>query len=137
MLPASTRVLVVDDDPTVLLIARRLFRRDAPHVDLVEAATGEDAIREIDSRDLACVVSDYRMGAVTGVQVLAHALARRPLARRVLMSGFADEATLRGAREFARIHEFVEKPLSSQDLEQALRDTVILRLTDGAGASTA
>lgn len=104
------RVLVVDDDPATRLIVRRALTREK-RADVEEAASGEEAIERLESQRYDCVLSDYRMGGTSGIEVLAFAKGNNPATRRVLMSGFADPALVERARAEADIHEFVEKPM--------------------------
>ncbi len=124
------RLLVVDDDSTMRLILRRFFGREAPSVELVEVASGEEAIEHLRDGDFDCVLSDYRMNEVSGTDVLAYALKTRPGATRILMTGFADPSILKGARERAAIHEFIEKPMTTPELEALLRSIVVDRYLD-------
>jgi len=128
------RVLLVDDDPLVRAIGVRALQLALPEGSVVlEAANGESAIHLLESTDVDAIVTDYRMGRVSGTEVLVHALSRRPLARRVLMSNFADDAIVRAARERALIHEFFEKPLLSSELASALVRAVAGREPNAAG----
>jgi two-component system cell cycle response regulator CpdR len=117
-------LLLVDDDESTRLMCGRFFRRQA-RVEVVEAANGEEALDHLRSARFDCVLSDYRMGALTGIDVLAAAVELQPQARRVLMSGFADPALEAAARRRARIDAFIEKPLSMPDFERALLREVL------------
>lgn len=123
--PLRRRVLLVDDDPTMLLITRRLLEDAAPHADVTEARSGEEGMGLLRERDFDVVVSDYRMALANGVDVLALALARRPQAIRLLMSGYGDPAMVREARKRAQIHGFLEKPIAVDDLEAVLRAQLV------------
>lgn len=128
------RLLLVDDDESTRLILRRFLSRQTPPLEVHEAANGEEAIRRLDAEPFDLILSDYRMGVVTGVDVLAHALQRRPATLRVLMSGFADPALERAAQERARVHAFIEKPMSTREFEALVSQRVLSLLSAGRPA---
>lgn len=113
------RLLVVDDEEHTRLLCRRVVARSAL-VELHEASSGEEALALLATTPFDCVLSDYRMGEVDGIAVLAATLRDQPLAARVLMSGFAEPAVLEAARSRADIHGFIEKPMTAADFERAL-----------------
>lgn len=123
------RLLLVDDDETMRMVCRRFFERSPPARGIVvsEAESGEQAIDMLRDNEYDCVLSDYRMGAVTGLDVLAFALSHRPKAVRIMMSGFGSPDLVSTANVKARIHDFIEKPMTNRELETALRDVVLER----------
>ena len=123
------RLLIVDDDDTMRMMCRRFFERSPPPrgIDISEAGSGEEAIDILRARDFDCVICDYRMGAVTGIDVLAFARKNRPKAVRILMSGFGSPDLVSAANVEARIHEFIEKPMTNPELETLLNEAVLER----------
>lgn len=126
MQPPGPRLLLVDDDPTMLMIIGRLVQDKAPTCVLTEASSGEQAVVLLRRQPFDVVLSDYRMDATNGIDVLACAHEVQPEATRILMSGFGDPAMVRDARQRAAIHEFVEKPVSVEDLEASVEAQVIV-----------
>jgi DNA-binding NtrC family response regulator len=125
----AIRLLIVDDDVTMLMMCRRFFERSPPPrgIAISEAESGEQAIEMLRDNEYECVISDYRMGAVTGIDVLAFVMEKRPKAVRIIMSGFASPKLVMAATAEARVHEFIEKPMTSRELEAILRETVLER----------
>lgn len=124
------RLLVVDDEDHTRLICRRVAARHGPSVggvEVHEAGSGEEALRLLASVPFDCVLTDYRMGEVSGIDVLEAALAGQPRAARVLMSGFIDPRALGAAQARARIHAFIEKPMAAGEFESILRRDVLER----------
>ena len=120
-------VLIVDDDETMRFICRRFLSRltDAGDLVIEEAASGEDAIEMLRDRPFDCVLSDYRMGAASGIDVLAFAKKERPKAVRILFTGFAAPAIHQEALHRASVHEFLEKPMTTPELEALLRAKMV------------
>lgn len=121
------------------LICRRFFQRAAlpQGIEITEAETGESAIDLLTEREFDCVLTDYRMGAITGIEVLAYAQQKRPEAIRILMTGFGTtdlnvDATLR-----ANAHEVFEKPMTSREIGEVLRERVLERYLKARPASQA
>lgn len=126
---SPVRLLIVDDDATMRLVCTRFFQRSPPSrgIETTEAESGERAIELLAEREFDCILSDYRMGAVTGIDVLAYAMKNRPKAVRVMMTGFGSEALMLEATTQARVHEFFEKPMTNKELEELLRERVLER----------
>jgi len=125
---ASVRILLVDDDESMRMICLRFLARcmDGSLV-VEEAKSGEDAIEMLRDRAFDCILSDFRMGAVTGIDVLAFAKKERPKAIRILFTGYAAPAIHSDAIARARVHEFLEKPMTKEELESLLTEHMIER----------
>ncbi|MFA5861070.1 MAG: response regulator [Candidatus Thermoplasmatota archaeon] len=133
------RILVVDDDSSMLLVCRRFFARCDPQLEMVEAASGEDAIAILQHQKFDVVLSDFRLGGADGTDVLMFTSMTQPDAVRVLMSGVADARAVEHARERAKIHEYIEKPMTMAELESKLREVLVKRgvnLVMAGGASS-
>jgi len=109
-------LLVVDDDPQVLAAVRRDLRsRYREHYTVMSAGSGQEALdtaRELKSRgdSLAMLISDQRMPGMLGNEVLARSRELYPLARRVLLTAYADiEAAVKAINE-AHLDHYLSKP---------------------------
>jgi thioredoxin reductase (NADPH) len=109
-------LLVVDDDPQVLAAVRRDLRsKYRENYTILSAASGQEAlatVRELKARgdSLAMIVSDERMPGMPGNEVLARSLDVYPLARRVLLTGYADMDAAVKAINLAHVHHYLSKP---------------------------
>ncbi len=65
--PGEPLVLVVDDTPETRRLIRRVLERDGLRV--VEAATGEEALRAIQQHRPALAVLDLRLPGISGFEV--------------------------------------------------------------------
>ena len=109
-------LLVVDDDPQVLAAVRRDLRGHyRANYAVISASSGEEAlatIRELKARgeSLAIVISDQRMPGMSGTDLLSQSRDIYPLARRVLLTAYADvDAAIRAINE-AHLHHYLSKP---------------------------
>jgi DNA-binding NarL/FixJ family response regulator len=76
--PDTTRILLVDDHPVVRQGIRQILT-DAFHaVEVGEAATADDAFREIRTSDWTLVVLDISMPGVSGLEILRGIRHERP-----------------------------------------------------------
>jgi len=82
-------VLVVDDEPTVRRLARRVLLEDG--FEVIEAADGAEALDLVDASadTLRVVVSDIVMPKLNGVQLLQRLSITHPELPVILMSGYA------------------------------------------------
>ena len=82
-------VLVVDDEPTVRRLARRVLLEDG--FEVIEAADGAEALDLVDGSPdpLRVVVSDIVMPKLNGVQLLQRLSITHPELPVILMSGYA------------------------------------------------
>jgi len=109
-------IMVVDDDAHVLSAVRRDLRsRYREHYSLLSASSGEEAletIRQLKSRgdDLALIISDQRMPGMAGHEVLARSREIYPVARRVLLTAYADIDAAVNAINQAQLDYYLSKP---------------------------
>ncbi|MGE0789161.1 MAG: sigma-54-dependent transcriptional regulator [Sandaracinaceae bacterium] len=111
-------VLYVDDDRPNLDLFRRTFD-DVFDVEL--ASSGAEALARLGERTVGLVVSDQRMPAMTGVELLREVRARLPSISRVLLTAYADRDLLLAAIREGHVHDYVLKPWDRDDLEVRLR----------------
>ncbi|WP_328681402.1 FAD-dependent oxidoreductase [Streptomyces sp. NBC_00322] len=115
---AKPTILTVDDDPGVSrAIARDLRRRYGDRYRVIRAPSGEealDALREVKLRGepLAVMIADYRMPTMNGVQFLEAAMDLFPLARRVLLTAYADTGAAIDAINIVDLDHYLLKPWS-------------------------
>jgi len=109
-------LLTVDDDPEVLrAIERDLRSRYADRYRVMRANSGSAAIttlRELKARNnpVALLLADQRMPQMDGVGFLAEAMELHPLAKRALLTAYADTSAAIDAINEARVHYYFMKP---------------------------
>lgn len=107
------RVLVVDDEPQVLVALEDLLSDDFV---VFKTESAETALRLAErERDIAVVISDQRMPRMTGDELFAN-LDGRSDATRILVTGFADLSAVIRAVNNGRIFAYVTKPWNPEDL---------------------
>lgn len=114
----SATILLVEDEPSVQALSRRVLSRAGFQVLL--AATPSEALALADDHEVDLVVSDVAMPEMSG-PLLAAALARkRPALRVLFVSGYTlDDLVERGMGD-AGI-DLLSKPFSPQELVDRVR----------------
>lgn len=117
------RILVVDDEPGIRYMARRVLDH---RFDVVEAASAEEALRILETEAFHIAIVDVRLPGASGLDLLASMKNLSPGADVIVMTGSAvdvDEA-LEGAIR-RRAFFFLRKPFPMGILE-----TLALRVTE-------
>ncbi len=116
------RVLCVDDERQVLDgLALQLRRRYAVGL-AISGADGLAYLRE--HPDTAVIISDMRMPGMDGAAFLAASHSVAPDARRILLTGFSDQASTVAAINEGRICRFLSKPCDPKTLSEAIESAL-------------
>lgn len=117
------KILLVDDEPSVLQGHQRLLHREFV---LETAVGGKGALIAISANGpYAVVVSDMRMPEMDGVQLLAEIKLRSPDTIRIMLTGNADIQTAVGAVNEGNIFRFLTKPCSKELLAKTLTAALV------------
>src|ERR671927_1212158 len=114
--PRKPVILTVDDDPAVSrAVARDLRRHYGEHFRIVRAESGPDALETLNELKLrgetvAVFVADYRMPQMSGIEFLEEAMDIFPMARRVLLTAYADTNAAIDAINVVDLDHYLLKP---------------------------
>lgn len=110
---AKQQVLLVDDEPEILVALEDLLRDQFV---VFTAPSGRAALEVMDKRDdIAVVITDQRMPQMQGDELVSR-LQDQYLAQRILVTGYADlDAVVRAVNE-GQIFAYVTKPWDEDDL---------------------
>jgi PAS domain S-box-containing protein len=112
------RVLVVDDEPAIGAMVRRVARRAGHHVAV--ATSGEEALQRLTAEPFDVVVSDVGMGAgMNGWDLAEHVTRQWPLVQVVLATGWGAQIDPTEARTKG-VAEVLAKPYRPDQLEAVL-----------------
>jgi len=114
----AATVLIVDDEPRVLDALEAVL---AAEFRVVRAAGGEAALDVLRTEEVAVIVTDYRMPAMTGVELLRRSQEVAPDAVRVILTAYTDVDSLMEAINTGRIYHFVPKPWEPNELVVIVR----------------
>jgi thioredoxin reductase (NADPH) len=114
--PRKPVILTVDDDPAVSrAVARDLRRHYGERYRIVRAESGPDALVALNELKLrgdtvAVFVADYRMPQMSGIEFLEEAMDIYPMARRVLLTAYADTHAAIDAINVVDLDHYLLKP---------------------------
>jgi DNA-binding response OmpR family regulator len=112
-----TKILVVDDDPDLLLLLRVTLA--AEDFQSLLARNGEDALREIENEQPDLVLLDIMMPVVDGWQVLRKMTEQGLATPVVVVSAKASEADVAKALELGAV-DYVTKPFDPEEIVQSI-----------------
>ncbi len=112
-------VLLVDDDPALTDALKRRLRKE-PYT-ILEAHSGEEALKILSERDVTVVVSDENMPGMTGTELMGKIRLEYPRVMRIILTGNASlDAALRAINE-GQIYRFLVKPVGKVEIMMAIR----------------
>lgn len=109
-------ILTVDDDPAVSrAVARDLRRKYGEDHRIVRAEAGPEALDvlkqlKLRGETVATLIADYRMPQMTGIEFLEQAMDLYPLARRILLTAYADTHAAIDAINVVDLDHYLLKP---------------------------
>lgn len=111
---SNKRVLIVDDDPSLLAGLNRWL---GEHFEIVTAQTGQVALDKIAAEGpFAVTLCDMRMPGMDGVEVLQRMADLAPDTVRMMLTGNADQKTAADAINKGHVFRFFNKPIPMKDL---------------------
>ncbi len=127
------RVLLVDDEPTILIILSAFFRAEGHEVITVGDGHQAEYLIKCESFDL--IISDIRMEPVNGMQLLALAREHCPETAVIMVTAYysaeaAKEMKAKGA--FA----YLKKPFDNAELLRVAREALAAKDAQGKGETS-
>jgi DNA-binding NtrC family response regulator len=115
------RLLIVDDEEAALKTLARAMERDGHAV--VAAASGSEALAQLDSQPFDVLLTDLRMEKVDGMQLLCTCKERHPGVETVVITGYATaEAAVQAMKQGA--FYFVAKPYRLADVRRVVGEAL-------------
>jgi CheY-like chemotaxis protein len=118
----KVRVMILDDEPIVGKRLQPALSKHGFEVEVFENPT--KALDRLAEQDFDIVVTDLRMDAVDGIQVLEHIMSKCENTRVILITGYATvevarEALVKGA------FDFIAKPFKPKDLRAVINKAAL------------
>jgi response regulator RpfG family c-di-GMP phosphodiesterase len=121
---AKARVLFVDDEVNILRSIRRSLRGLPLEIDLAESA--DKALEILRRKPIDVVVSDMRMPTTSGAELLGLVAREFPNTFRIILSGYADVDSMLAAINLGKVHRFLNKPWTNDELVGVIKDGIEL-----------
>ncbi|MCP4898178.1 MAG: sigma-54-dependent Fis family transcriptional regulator [bacterium] len=116
-----TRALVVEDDPRIR--ANLVYQLGRQQIEVTAVGDAETAVVELRKERPDLLLLDVRLPGMSGVDLVRLLVTKDELPATIIVSG---EASISETVEALRlgVHDFIEKPFSSERLEQSVRNTL-------------
>lgn len=115
------KILIVDDEPANLRTLDRLFNNE---YDVITAGSGAEGLHHLMVHDVALIITDYRMPAMTGIEFLKKAAEMRSSTVRVILTGYTDVDALVESINSGVVYKYITKPWSNHDLQQTVKRAI-------------
>lgn len=107
-----SRILVVDDDPSVAIQVKSLIDEESRGSLLVEWASDVDGVFQIMERsEIAMVISDVRLGGEDITEIVKSLKRHQPDVVTMGLTAYQDSAMLASLINQAQVHRFMLKPI--------------------------
>jgi two-component system response regulator HupR/HoxA len=118
--PAGTRysILIVDDEEG---IRESLELTLSEQYQVFTAANAQEGLAILEREPIALVIADQVLPGMTGVEFLEKVIERRPTAIRMMLTGYADVASIVRAVNEGRIYRYIPKPWEPEELRVNVR----------------
>jgi CheY-like chemotaxis protein len=106
------RALLVDDDPNIRSIVRRVLTRQFESLEIVDCTDGVQALEQLSQAEYDLVLLDVSMPFMDGLDVL-QSIRRSPVVGKIpviMMTGNNEEHTIRSAVQIG-VNDFILKPI--------------------------
>lgn len=122
----SVTILVVDDEPDIVDLFKRRFRKELKAGDYVMlfAASGEEALGKLTAGvqpEVMLILSDINMPGMNGLELLEKAKATWPELPIMMITAYGDVENRSKAEELGAT-EFLTKPLNFNDLKTKISE---------------
>lgn len=119
MLSARTKVLVVDDSPTMRKIIRKLLLDNGVSA-VIEAQNGKAAIEILEQTQPDVVLSDYDMTPIDGKELLSYIRGHARLSKLPFVMVTAHMVRFADSGRDGGITHYVAKPFNGKELREKI-----------------
>ena len=123
----SYKILVVDDETSMREFLDVLLSKEGYQVS--EAKNGKQALIKIQKNDYDLILSDIRLGDITGLEVLKNAKKKNQDTIVIMISAYSTtEIAVEAMNEGA--YDFVPKPFDNQELKHTIKKALEIKTLD-------
>jgi DNA-binding NtrC family response regulator len=116
-------VMIVDDEPMVATALRSFLELETSY-NVLTFTAAQDALECLATQHVDVIVADFMMPVMDGITFLREARERRPLATRILLTGYADKQNAIRAINEAGLYYYLEKPWDNDQLAVVIRNGI-------------
>ncbi|MFH7319766.1 response regulator [Desulfurivibrio sp. D14AmB] len=111
------KLLLVEDDELLRNSLELFFENEGCR--LLARESAEEGLDILRRQPFDVVITDFRLPGMNGLDFLRALQELQPAAQKILLTAYMNETVLAEAFRLG-VHEFIEKPLSTDDVEDAL-----------------
>ena len=115
------RILLVDDDETILVPFQLILRDEGYRVDT--ASNGREALEKAGEKEYQMVISDIKLPDVQGIEVAKKIRELNRNTRLIIITGFPDLADSLETIDLG-IDEILIKPIKPDELLRAVKESI-------------
>ena len=117
----KSAILCVDDEIDNVEVLERTFRTS---YDVMTATSGLEALKILEQKEVAVIISDQRMPQMTGVEFLQKSIVLCPDTIRILLTGYSDINSIIDAINTGQVYRYITKPWDIHDLKSTVARAV-------------
>ncbi len=127
MNPSEAHLLIVDDERSMRELLEYMLSKEGYNIDLAE--NGRKAVEAIQASDYDLVLSDIKLGDLTGLDVLRAAKQKNPNIVVIMISAFASTETAVEAMNDGA-YDYVPKPFDNDELKETISNALERKTLD-------
>ncbi|MCX7000159.1 MAG: sigma-54 dependent transcriptional regulator [Candidatus Sumerlaeota bacterium] len=128
----NTTILVVDDDTGQRSLLATFLSREGLNV--LTAASGEEALRALDASDVSMMITDVRMPGMSGIDLMSACRQRMPGFPVLMVTAYPDVRDAVGAVKDGAVN-YLQKPIDLDELLQSIQNALKRRIPKAADFS--
>jgi two-component system, sensor histidine kinase len=117
----KARLLVVDDEPTLIELFTRRLERLSYHV--FSALSGETALDILQHEEIDVLVTDFQMPGMDGCEIITRAMERHPMLQSIVITGYSNIKTAINAMG-AGAFNYLQKPVDFNELDITIQKSL-------------
>ena len=117
------RILIVDDEETILTILKNSLLKVSPHYEVVTVSDGFSALDQLLEDAFDLVITDYNMGPMDGLELMEAVRYAQPDAELILMTAYGTHA-LEAEVKRLPIYGYLAKPLEINTFRQIVKEAL-------------
>jgi CheY-like chemotaxis protein len=120
------RILVVDDDVTILKVFKKTLEKEGYSVETVD--TGKAAIERIKKEKFNVCLIDVKLPDMDGTELLLK-LANKPETIKIIITGFSTDEVGKKAADYGA-DDFLVKPVKLEELIETVRERLVSKQSE-------
>jgi type II secretory ATPase GspE/PulE/Tfp pilus assembly ATPase PilB-like protein len=113
--PGSYKLLLIDDDKSVLRSLKRIFADE--NYTIFTSENGTSALGLLATQKMNLVICDYQMPGMNGIDVLRTIKERYPKIIRIMLTGNSETGVIMSAVKDGAVYKFINKPWNDDELK--------------------